>query len=202
MTEEVKRRIFEPFFTTKPPGKGTGLGLSMVYSAIRQYGEGIDVESAPGKGTTVSLWFRRATEIVEEEPRSAFSESPGQDQGHILLVDDDPVARETTQRMLETMGYQVTSVGQGADAVRKFSENPFGYDLVVLDVTMPGMDGRQCLQALRAIRSDFPAIFATGGGEEVLGEEDLKAVLGVLRKPYRFEDLQLSLRRFREGGRS
>ncbi len=196
MTAEVRRKIFEPFFTTKPPGKGTGLGLSMVYSAVHHYGGAVEVESEPGKGTTVSLWFPRVTESREEKEPVVPSASMEWGRGRILLVDDDPVAREATRRMLETMGYEVVTADGGLEAIGLFTESAASYDLVVLDVGMPDMDGPQCFRAFRAIRPDIRVIFVTGGDKETIRQERFpKEILGVLRKPYRFEDLQSAIGR-------
>jgi len=200
MTPEVKQRIFEPFFTTKPPGKGTGLGLTMVYSVVHQYGGHVHVESEPGKGTTIWLWFPRAVETEEREEKPAVSEGEDTSGASILLVDDDSVALETTARLLRAMGHRVTAFSNGRDAVRNFSEHAGDFDLAILDVGMPDMDGPTCLKAIRAIRPDIPALFVTGGDDR-LAEGMIKEVVEILRKPFRFEELEAAIRRWqaREG---
>lgn len=191
MDESVGNRIFDPFFTTKE--KGTGLGMSMVYGIVKNHGGYITLDTAPGKGTRVEIllprgegekaipWAGKGSE--ETVPRTERS-------GTVLLVDDEDFVRDVGSQMLSALGYEVLTARNGEEGVNVFRKEGSRISLVILDLIMPVMDGRQALEAIREIDPGARVVISTGysGGEDV---ETLK-ILGasaVLSKPYTFDRL-------------
>ncbi|WP_118857761.1 response regulator [Sphingomonas mesophila] len=183
MSEEVKERAFEPFFTTKPVGKGTGLGLSQIFGFAHQSEGEVGIDSAPGAGTTVSLYLPRtqsaapARTQAQADLAEAALHVPG---ARILLVEDDPRVRSATIGALEDLDYQPTACASGAEALAAFDAQEF--DLVISDVIMPEMTGPELIKRLRAERPEVAVLFVTGyvgegEGEDLAGHE-------LLRKPF------------------
>ncbi|HKP34206.1 MAG TPA: PAS domain-containing protein, partial [Sphingomicrobium sp.] len=194
MPPEVAERAFEPFFTTKEVGKGTGLGLSMVYGMARQSGGAARIESTPGKGTAVTLLFRKAEEaaaeaaVVAEEPvGSSLPFAPLS----ILVIDDDPDVRAFIAASLEELGYRVRVASDGREGLAALErETP---DLVVLDFIMPGLSGAEVARKIRAKRPDQPILFVSGYSEtDAVKSTAPDAPL--LAKPFRAETLQKAVR--------
>jgi PAS domain S-box-containing protein len=154
-------RIFDPFFTTKPPGRGTGLGLSVVEGIMKSHEGAIHVQSEPGRGATFRMYFPAA----HHAPRAAEASGAGQPRGggqRILCVDDDEAIVSMTRRLLERAGYRVCGSTSPAHALETFRSAPADFDVVITDVTMPGMSGFDLAHELRKIRPDVP-ILATSG---------------------------------------
>ncbi len=195
ITEEVRRRIFEPFFTTKELGKGTGMGLAMVYGIVQNHGGTIGVRSEVGCGTTVEIYLRHAAEITAAEaPRRSGRAVPGT--GRILVVDDEEGVREVAADVLRSLGYDVTIATDGAAAVSRYRELADEIDVVLLDLAMPGMGGRECFRALKAINADVKAVLCTGYGFNVAAQQLLdEGVLGIVAKPYEIEQLSDAIAR-------
>ena len=179
-------RAVEPFFTTKPQGKGTGLGLAMARGFAEQSGGALHIESAPGRGTTVRLWFpvsptmeRIAATLEETWP---WRSGPGV---RVLLVDDEPLVREITAEGLEKAGYQVLSVESAAEALEVL-DGGAGVDVLLTDLSMPGMDGLGLIAEAQRRRPGLPAIlltgFATDMAELAVGGA-LSGRFSLLRKP-------------------
>jgi PAS domain S-box-containing protein len=189
ITEEVRRRIFEPFFTTKALGKGTGMGLAMVYGIVQNHGGAIGVRSEVGRGTTVEIHLRHAAEITAvEAPRRSERTAPGA--GHVLVVDDEDGVRQVAADILSSLGYDVTIAADGAAAVDRYRELAHAIDVVLLDLAMPGMGGRECFRALKAINADVKAVLCTGYGFNVAAQQLLdEGMLGIVAKPYEIEQL-------------
>ncbi len=180
-------RVFEPFFTTKQPGSGTGLGMSVVYGFIRQSGGAIDLRSAPGQGTTVTLWLP-ATEppAAEGAGREAGAAAPAVQQGLALLVDDDAQVRRVIRRSLLELGYAVLEADGGAEALQLLQHTP-GIALVLSDVAMPGrIDGVAVAHAARGAVPG-PAVVLMSGN----APDDIARPAGVplLTKPFTAEQL-------------
>ncbi|MCU0623899.1 MAG: ATP-binding protein, partial [Gemmatimonadaceae bacterium] len=181
MSPEIRARLFEPFFTTKPVGQGTGLGLAMVYATVQQFGGSIGVTTAPGAGTTFSLWLPAvtvprplavaATAAVPSRPKAPRAA------GQVLLVDDEPGVRMLAARVLRREGYVVHEAGDGEEALRLAGDGMLGdLDALVTDLVMPRLGGVALAQALRVRRPDLPVVMITGyaGGtapEAVLATE-------------------------------
>jgi PAS domain S-box-containing protein len=187
MNEETRERIFEPFFTTKR--SGTGMGLAMVYGIVKNHGGVIHVESEPDRGTTMTLVFPACDEIPKAEEERE-SRPPLQASGRILLADDEETARITLCAMLESAGYQVTCAVDGQDALDRFREAQGELDLVILDLSMPKLDGGDCFRRIKTLDPAVRAILTTGhaldGSVQRLLDEGM---VGFLKKPFVMADL-------------
>ncbi len=194
MSSEVVARAFEPFFTTKEVGRGTGLGLSMVYGVARQSGGTARIESSPGEGTIVRLFFRRAAmpEVANEPGQAVGVEVAGEAAGaDILVVDDDPDVREFMIATLEDAGFVVRGVGDGASALAAVRER--APDLMVLDFLMPGMTGADVAKAIRELHPRQPVLFVSGYSET----DAIRAAAPdapMLAKPFRADALSTAVR--------
>ncbi len=173
MSEATQAHIFEPFFTTKPAGKGTGLGLATVYGIVKQSGGGIWVQSEPGCGTTFDLFLpREGTSRVVEV--GAVARKPNRGTETILLVEDEEAVRRLTQRILVAAGYHVVAAASGAEALKVSADHPGRIDLLLSDVVMPGMNGRELWERLRKLRSELKVLYMSGYTDDVL--EDRGAI--------------------------
>jgi PAS domain S-box-containing protein len=187
MTDEVRARVFEPFFTTKAVGKGSGLGLAQVFGFAKQSGGGLAIETAPGRGTTVTVFFPRArASAPDTEPASDASDA---DLGNatILLVDDDDAVRAVTETMIVDMGATVFSAPDGATALRCLRDRP-EIDLVIADFAMPGMNGAALAKRVAAERPDTPLLMLTGYAD--LGAIADVAEDAIIQKPVTPEALR------------
>ncbi len=185
MTPEITDRIFEPFFTTKDVGKGTGLGLATVYGIAQQSGGCVVVRSEPGHGTTFELYLPCLGETPKaEEPAIAPAAAPSGN-GTILLVEDESQVRAVMRSMLETSGYEVLEAANGQEAIRVISNHGKPVQLLVSDVVMPDMGGRQAAEALRAIQPGLRVLFVSGyTGDDIVHDGVLKFDFGFLQKPF------------------
>lgn len=202
MTADVLERAFEPFFTTKDVGKGTGLGLSMVYGFVKQSGGHATIESQPGRGTTVRLYFPRAATREASVPEPIAAASRGGHE-HVLVVEDEALVREHAATVLRELGYRVTTAANGTQALALLGATA-DVDLLFTDVVMPGsMNGRQLADAARALRPSVRVLYTSGYAEDVLGA-DGRAERGVpiVVKPYRREELAAKVRSALDGVRA
>ncbi len=201
MDATTQARVFEPFFTTKPQGQGTGLGLAMVYGMVKQSGGHVVVQSKPGEGTTFTVYLPQLREAGRAyTPPGTEDEVVRPERGRggetILVVDDEEAVRSSTRRALERAGYPVIPATDGSDAVRLFTEHDGAVDLVVTDVVMPGLGGRELVGRLRIMRPDVRVIFVSGYTEEgVRTRGVLEPGTVYLEKPFTPEGL---LRKVRE----
>jgi len=191
MDAELQQRIFEPFFTTKERGKGTGLGLSVVYGIIKQHEGFVEVESAPGQGTTFTIFMPApaATPGVEVPDLSPLVRGGSET---ILVAEDEASLRYLASTVLERLGYTVILAEDGLEAVNLFRVNQSRIDLVILDLVMPRYGGRDALELMRAIRPDLRALFVTGYDDETARAPGANAVVPgttLLQKPYRVDML-------------
>jgi two-component system, cell cycle sensor histidine kinase and response regulator CckA len=194
MDPTVLSHIFEPFFSTKRGGSGTGLGLSTVYGIIEQSGGKITVESAPGEGSTFGIHFRGHGAGEQAAPTSARAAIQGGTE-RILLVDDEPQVRESVKRLLMGQGYDVVEAGSANEAMRIYDAAPAEIDLVLTDVTMPGMSGYDLVERLRARAADLPVVFMSGYAEHPMGSSAIAARrTGYIQKPFQVETLVERLR--------
>jgi two-component system cell cycle sensor histidine kinase/response regulator CckA len=182
MDDYTKEHLFEPFFTTKPEGKGTGLGLSTVYGIVKQSGATITVESSLGGGTTFRIYFPcTAADLSPAEV------SPVRHGGSewLLLVEDDQAVRELAERIFRERGYKVTATADGKEALRAFAAEPDRIALVVTDLIMPGMSGRELVHALHQIRPDLKALYVSGYTEDEIIRRGLNdPSVAFLQKPF------------------
>lgn len=180
---ELLDRLFVPFITTKSARSGTGLGLAVVYGIVASHHGFIDVHSVVGKGTTFEILFPMTT-----RPRETRSEEPAphtlaQGHGTILVVDDELQVREIMSRVLAECGYEVVTAGDGREALSLFGQGT-GIDLVILDIMMPGMGGKECLAKLRAVDPGVRVLVATGYTSNGSAQElILEGALGMVEKP-------------------
>lgn len=182
MDEEVKARIFDPFFTTKFTGRG--LGLAAVIGIIRGHKGSISVDSSPGRGSSFTIVFPAAAGARAVHP-AAEETGELRGYGNILVVDDEELVRNMARYTLEHLGYSVETVPDGLAAVETFSRKPADFDAVLLDLTMPRMNGEQALDRLRAIRPEIPVVLSSGFSEgEALERFRDRGLSAFLQKPY------------------
>ncbi|MEW6320833.1 MAG: ATP-binding protein [Acidobacteriota bacterium] len=183
MDEATLARLFEPFFTTKPQGKGTGLGLSTVYGIVKQSGGYVNVDSAPGQGTTIQLLFPRAAADRATVKRRPESGRYPRGTETVLLVEDDAAVRELTQATLERHGYRVLSAAGPEEALEIVRGHSGALQLLLSDVVMPGMLGPELARHVKALRPDIKLLFMSGYAADVVTPE-LLAEGALLQKPF------------------
>ena len=201
MPPEVVERIFDPFFTTKDAGEGTGLGLSVVHGIVTAHDGVILVDSCPDTGTTFDLYFPAVTggASAPSRPHPAAPRGAGE---HILCIDDESTLVELRLEQLEALGYRVTTHTSPVEALADFLARPFAFDLVLTDLTMPGMNGADLIDRLRAVRPELRVVMATGYGRVI--SEDRAKELGIgklLLKPFSMAALGEAIHDALAGGR-
>ncbi|TAK07349.1 MAG: response regulator, partial [Rhizorhabdus sp.] len=188
MAPELLDKVFEPFFTTKPLGQGTGLGLSMVYGFAQQNGGHVTVDSTPGKGTAVCIYLPAAAraDIVTSQSLPTAPQGAGQ---RVLVVEDDPAVRLLIRDVLEEVGYAAIEACDGQAAI-PILESDMIIDLMISDVGLPGMNGRQLADTARLHRPDLPILFVTGYAENAaIRSGFLGANMAMITKPFSLDDL-------------
>jgi len=203
MPPQVQARIFEPFFTTKPVGQGTGLGLSTVYGIIKQSDGFIWVESAEGTGTTFRIYLPR---IMAGRGNGTQPESPGALRGGsetILVVEDEDIVRALACRGLREQGYTVLEARHGGEALRHMGERPTRIDLVISDVVMPEVGGRELGQHLARLQPELPVLYMSGyTGDDVIQRGLLDPGAPFQQKPFTAEGLARKVREMLDTRRS
>lgn len=185
---EYQHQIFDPFFTTKEQGKGTGLGLASVYGTVQQHHGAITLYSEVGIGTTFHIYLPLANQQIRVEQKKDDRIISGS--GRVLIVEDESVIRLTASAMLESLGYEVIVAENGQQAIEIFSKKADEIELVLMDMIMPEMNGRECFFAMKEISSGVKVVLASGFSKDA-DIEELKTcgLCGFLRKPYSIAEL-------------
>jgi CheY-like chemotaxis protein len=194
MAPEVQTRALDPFFTTKPEGKGTGLGLSIVFAVVSAHQGRMELDSRPGEGTRVTLWFPAAPEADRSlEPAGAPVETPAPVPLEVLLVEDDELVQLSLREALETLGHRVRAAGSGEQALQMVAEG-LRPDVVLLDLNMPGLGGARTLPRLRDLLPRVPVVVITGRPDQtVLDLVREQPGLTLMPKPFTREELRRQL---------
>jgi signal transduction histidine kinase len=190
---DIQPQIFDPFFTTKGPGKGTGLGLAMVYGIVQQHHGWIECTSAIDQGTSFDIYLPR---IPDDETPFASERTllvPSGGSETILLVDDEPMIRELSRTILQRYGYRVLLAADGQEGIDVYLREQPRIDLVIMDMTMPRMSGRDAVKRLCTIDPNVAVIYASGYSNQVTDFAS-EGVLGFLPKPYREQELADAVR--------
>jgi len=193
MGKAVLARAGEPFFTTKPIGQGTGLGLAMARGLAQQLGGGFAIDSTPGQGTVVSLWFPQAGELTDAQSNERGGPAMlrrAMTGAHVLVVDDDAMVCEVLARQMETLGHQVLQAPDGLAALARLDAGE-QVDLLITDLSMPGMNGRVLIEEARRRRPGLPALLLTGYADTDRwpGHTREDGVTALLRKPVSGDEL-------------
>jgi PAS domain S-box-containing protein len=195
MSPEVQRKAFEPFFTTKAEGKGTGLGLSTVYGIVRQCGGWIQLESRPQQGTLFRIGFPALEEPAPGETPDKRAGAPLGGQETILVVEDQEEVRRFTLAALQSYHYRTLEARSGAEAIRIAEQHKGPLHLLLSDVIMPGMTGRQVAEAVATLRPETRVLFMSGYTADVLSRQGLdRSGGGCITKPFTAEELARAVR--------
>jgi len=198
MEREVMERAFEPFFTTKPIGQGTGLGLSMVFGYARQSGGAAHIASEPGQGTTVTLLLPRALPASVTAPAAPI-ETPSGAGETVLIVEDVPAVRAFIAAVLQDLDYHILQAGDGAEAL-PIIDSGTGIDLLLTDVGLPGMNGRQLAEYARGKRPELKILFVSGYAENIAARTSLlSAGMDMISKPFTVDALALKVNEMLRG---
>jgi len=194
MTSETMERMYEPYFTMEEVGKGRGLGLAVVHGIIEKHRGCIHCESTIGKGTIFSIYLPRVDDVEVVKPLIEMTLPKGTER--VLFIDDEPDLAEISGRLLESLGYKVTSITSSKKALELFRDHPDQFDLVITDMIMSGITGDKLAQSILAIRPDMPVILCTGYNEYT--SEEAAKIIGireVVMKPFVMEELARSIRK-------
>ena len=184
MDSSTIKQIFEPFFSKKDKSMGTGLGLTIVYNVVQQSGGFIDIDSEPGKGTEFKIYLPKYFNGFELE-ESAKTEITVKGEGTVLVIDDEPVLRELAKSMLSQAGYEVIVACDGIEGVEVYKKYMDKIDVVLLDMMMPNMNGKEAFIELSAINKDVKVVMASGFTQDHRVEDVLKSgARDFLQKPY------------------
>jgi two-component system cell cycle sensor histidine kinase/response regulator CckA len=195
MTPETVAHVFEPFFTTKPVGQGTGLGLATVYGIVKQNDGCIEVDSELGRGTTVRIFLPSVEADVTGATTDMGAGLPQSGHETVLLVEDESAVLRLSKIVLERFGYTVLTAGTPSEAIQLFQTHEGRVHLLVTDVVMPEMNGRELAARLRESRPELKALFVSGYSASALAPRGvLDEGVHFLQKPFSLEDLASSVR--------
>jgi len=194
MDEATKAKLFDPFFTTKFTGRG--LGMSAVLGIVRGHKGGVKVYSEPGRGTTIKLLFPAVQDSLPEDMHEEAGEGKWQGQGTVLLVDDDETVRAIGKQMLERLGFDVLLANDGSQGVAAYREHTAEIDCVLLDLTMPHMDGEETFREMRRIDAGVRVVLSSGYNEQDVTQRFAgKGLAGFIQKPYTLEPLRAAIQK-------
>jgi two-component system, cell cycle sensor histidine kinase and response regulator CckA len=194
--EENLSKIFDPFFTTKGPSEGTGLGLSIVYGIVKKHEGQIHVSSTLGKGTTFSIYFPASEAAVAAPDARKVEAKAGRGKETVMIVDDEPTLRAMVRIALSQRGYTVIEAADGIQAIELYRQHAGKIDLVLIDLIMPRLGGRDTFLRLKELNPALKALFATGYGVEEKERELLDTgALGIIQKPYDLSAVENEIRR-------
>jgi CheY-like chemotaxis protein len=195
MTPEVRARAFEPFFTTKPVGKGTGLGLASVYGIVQNHTGHIELESSVGEGTEVRVYLPAVDKPDAQDGHSMEPSEMPKGTARVLLVDDEPAILEIATALLGRLGYEVVTASDGAEAIALYRERWREIDLVMLDMSMPVLDGREAARELLALNPHCRILLASGRDpDDAMNDLMRSAGVRFVQKPFRARHLADAVR--------
>jgi len=187
--KDLQKRIFDPFFTTKKQGKGTGMGLAITYGIVKSHGGTITVQSELNQGTSFQVYLPLSQKAFRESESQLPSESiPGT--GKILLIDDEELVLHAAEKLLNQLGYEVVTVGNGREAIEFYKKQYQEIDLVIIDLVMPQISGQECFHELKAINPNIKAILTSGLGFDKEDQNSShQGIIGFLKKPFQINHL-------------
>ena len=195
MTNEIREHIFEPFFTTKDKGHGTGLGLSVVYGIVKQHGGEITCHSVPGKGTTFKIYLPKIDQPVEELKHETIADKDYHGNEVILLVEDDKEVREVLKLILKELGYLIVEASDSAEALKISGKYKDKIHLLLTDLILPGLNGRELSEKLAKKREDMKVLFISGYSDDVIAKHGMiDEGLSFLQKPFTASSLGKKIR--------
>jgi CheY-like chemotaxis protein len=195
MDQKTMARIFEPFFTTKELGKGTGLGLSTVYGIVKQSGGNIWVYSEPGRGTTFKIYLPRVDDVAEEYTRTMEDDERTRGTETILLVEDEEMLRKLARQTLKGYGYHILEASNGDEAITVCNQYQGEIDLLLTDVIMPRMNGRELSKCLLKTRPNLRVLFMSGYTDDAIVHQGvLDESANFIQKPFPPESLANKVR--------
>ncbi|SMC69401.1 PAS domain S-box-containing protein [Desulfocicer vacuolatum DSM 3385] len=195
ITTELRDKIFDPYFTTKQGGDGRGLGLSVVHSIITRCKGGVVLESQPGKGTVITIYLPACPD--EQKKNRVMNNAIATGEGKILFVDDEKMLVDLGKMMLERIGYQAVALQSPSEALAAFKKESDSFDLVITDLTMPGLQGTQLAREIKKIKKEVPVILATGfDSRTALGQDENQDIDALLSKPLSINSLSETIKKF------
>jgi signal transduction histidine kinase/CheY-like chemotaxis protein len=195
MDDETRQRVFEPFFTTKPVGRGTGLGLSTVYGIVKQSGGNIWVDSEPGKGATFTIYLPQAADEAQRTRADSEQSQPHSGSEKVLLVEDEASVRGLAREILEACGYEVFEASNGHEAFDRFERECVEIDLLITDIVMPGMSGRELSEKVASRCPHIKVLFTSGYTDDAIIRHGIvDQGKNFLQKPFTFDGLARKVR--------